>query len=142
VLSMANRASDGKVGKQALRAAVSETQLLARLSQALGIGLALAVLGGVLAWSMFNLRSHTRAQIANRDGEAFDALAAMQHLDDTSSGETIAPLTDPGEQIQLVLKISRLKNVIGVRLFSPDGEFVNAFPAFIEEARLSAETLV
>lgn len=141
MLSMANRASDGKVGKQALRAAVSETQLLARLSQALGIGLALAVLGGVLAWSMFNLRSHTRAQIANRDGEAFDALAAMQHLDDTSSGETIAPLTDPGEQIQLVLKISRLKNVIGVRLFSPDGEFVNAFPAFIEEARLSAETL-
>lgn len=112
-----------------------------RWSLAAAAGVALAVLAGVLAWLMLNLRQRTRDQIANRDGEALEAVAAMQHLDDTSSGETIAPLTDPGEQIQLVLEISRLRNVFGVRLFSPEGEFVNAFPAFIKESVLPAEAL-
>ena len=100
-----------------------------RWSLALGIGLALAVLAATVAWSALHLRRHVRAQIASRDGETLDAVAAMQYLDDKTSGDTIAPLADPGEQIQLVLKISRLRNVLGVRLFTPEGAFVNAFPA-------------
>jgi signal transduction histidine kinase len=99
------------------------------------------VLAATIAWSALHLRQHIRAQIASRDGETLDAVAAMQYLDDKTSGDTIEPLTDPGEQIQLVLKISRLRNVLGVRLFSPEGEFVNAFPAYITEATLPAEDL-
>jgi len=103
--------------------------------------LALAVLAATIAWSALHLRQHIRAQIASRDGETLDAVAAMQYLDDKTSGDTIEPLADPGEQIQLVLKISRLRNVLGVRLFSPEGEFVNAFPAYITEATLPVEDL-
>ena len=105
------------------------------------MSLALAVLAAMIGWSTLHLRRHIRAQIANRDGETLDALAAAQYLDDKTSGDTIAPLADPGEQIQLVLKISRLRSVLGVRLFTPDGAFVNAFPAYITEATLPAEDL-
>jgi len=106
------------------------------------IGLALAVLGGTLAWSAFDLRAQIRSQMVERDGEILDAVAVMQHLNDQSSGETIAPLNDPGEQFQLALKISRLRNVLGVRLYSIDGKFVNAFPAYITETALPPSDLV
>src|SRR5271169_4172862 len=112
-----------------------------RWSLTVGIGLALAVLAAAIAWSTLHLRQHIRAQIANRDGETLDAVAAMQYLDDKTSGDTIEPLADPGEQLQLVFKISRLRSVLGVRLFTPDGEFVNAIPAYITEATLPAEDL-
>jgi signal transduction histidine kinase len=100
------------------------------------IGLALGVLGGTLLWSAFDLRARIRSQIVQRDGEILDAVAAMQHLNDQASGETIASLADPGEQFQLALKVSRLRNVLGVRLYSADGKSVNAFPAYITETPL------
>jgi len=106
-----------------------------------GIGLALAVLVATIAWSALRLRQHIRDQIASRDGETLDAVAAMQYFDDKSSGDTIAPLTDAGEQFVLVLKISHLRNVLGVRLFSPEGAFVNAYPVYITEATLPAKDL-
>lgn len=112
-----------------------------RWTVAVGIGLALLVLAGTIAGSAWRLRQHVRAQIAGRDGETLDAIAAMQYLDDKSSEETLAALDDPGEQLQLAMKISRLRNVLGVRLFSPEGQFINAVPAYITEATLPAEDL-
>jgi signal transduction histidine kinase len=109
-----------------------------RWSPALGVGLGLAVLAAALVWSGLRLRNHIRAQIADRDGKILDAVAAMQYLNDKTNDETIASLDDPGEQMQIALEISRLRNVIGVRLFSPEGQFVNAFPAYITEAAVSA----
>ena len=47
-------------------------------------------------------------------------------------------MADPTEQIQLALKVSRIRDVIGVRLFTPEGKFVNAFPAYISEVSLAA----
>jgi signal transduction histidine kinase len=105
------------------------------------IGLALAVLGGTLAWSALDLRARIRWQIVQRDGEILDAVTLMQHLNDQGSGETIASLADPGEQFQLALKVSRLRSVLGVRLYSADGKFVNAFPAYITETALPAANL-
>jgi signal transduction histidine kinase len=105
------------------------------------IGLALAVLGGTLAWSALDLRARIHSQIVQRDGEILDAVTLMQHANDQAGGETIASLSDPGEQFQLALKVSRLRNVLGVRLFSANGEFVNAFPAYITEAALPVPDL-
>jgi signal transduction histidine kinase len=107
----------------------------------MAIGLALAVLGGTLAWSALDLRGRIRSQIVQRDGEILDAVALMQHLNDQTGGETLTSLTDPGEQIQLALKVSKLRNVLGVRLYSPDGKFVNAFPAYITETVLPVSDL-
>src|SRR5216684_3467911 len=83
-----------------------------------GVVLALVVLAATIFISLLNLRQHIFTQIANRDGEALDALAAMQYADDKANDESITTLEDPGEQIQLALKISTLRNVLGVRLFS------------------------
>ena len=105
------------------------------------IGLALAVLGGTLAWSAFDLRARIHSQIVQRDGEILDAVTLMQHLNDQTSGGTIASLTDPGEQFQLALEVSRLRNVLGVRLYSADGKFANAFPAYITETALPVSDL-
>ena len=102
------------------------------------IGLALTVLGGALTWSGFNLRERIRAQIVHEDGEILDAVTLMQHLNDQTNGNTLAPLTDPGEQLQLAFKVSKMRDVLGVRLYSASGAFANASPAYITEAPLAA----
>jgi signal transduction histidine kinase len=106
-----------------------------------GVGLGLVVLAATIAVGGLRLRQHIRSQIAQRDGETLAAVAAMQYLDDKTSDETVSTLDDPGEQLQLALKISRLRNVLGVRLFSPAGTFVNALPVYITEATLAPEDL-
>ena len=105
------------------------------------IALALAVLAATVVWSQLNFRQRIRQQIAGRDGLILDAVAAMQHLDDQASDETLTSLADPAEQLNLALKVSRLRNVVGVRLFSTNGEFISAFPATITEAALPAADL-
>jgi signal transduction histidine kinase len=100
------------------------------------------VLAATILISLLHLRTHISAQIANRDGETLEAVAAMQYADDKANDESITTLQEPGEQIQLALKISTLRNVLGVRLFSPDGTFVIAFPPYITEGSLSAQDLI
>jgi len=102
---------------------------------------ALAVLAATLVWAALDLRRNITAQIVNRAGDVLDSVAAAQYLDDRQSGETLTSLDDPTEQIQLALKASRLRDVIGVRLFAPDGKFVNAFPAYVAEAALPSADL-
>ncbi|MCX6903245.1 MAG: HAMP domain-containing sensor histidine kinase [Verrucomicrobia bacterium] len=66
----------------------------------------------------------------------------MQQASDGADMEALGSLSDPAEQLDLALAVSRLKGVLGIRLFSPGGEFVNAVPAFISEATLPQEDLV
>ncbi len=105
------------------------------------IGLALVVLGGTLAWAALDLRQRIETQLIQRNGEILDAVTQMQHLNDEAAGNTIASLSDPGEQFQLALNVSRLRSVLGVRLYSAQGKFVNAFPAYITELGLPAPDL-
>jgi signal transduction histidine kinase len=104
-------------------------------------GLALAVLAAVILISLLHLRRHIFEQIVSRDGDTLDALAAQQYLDDKED-ESITSLRDTGEQITLALKIShRLRTVYGVRLFSPDGTLVTAFPFYITETAMGPSDL-
>jgi signal transduction histidine kinase len=113
----------------------------ARLVLAGSLIMALVVLAAVLVWAALNLRRGITAEISNRAGEILDSVAAAQYLDDRQGGETLTTLEDPTEQIQLALKVSRLRDVIGVRLFAPDGKFVNAFPAYVAESTLARSDL-
>ena len=118
-----------------------ETSWQSRRAQTLVLGLALTVLAVTLTWSALHLRVGLREQMARRDGEILDSVAAAQYLNDQQADETVTSLNDPAEQIQLALKVSRLHEVIGVRLFSPAGKFVNAFPAYVAEAALAPADL-
>ena|SRR5579862_8890771 len=105
---------------------------------AAGVIVALAALAAAIFVSLLHLREHIFERIVSRDGETLDALATQQYLDDKANDESIRTLEDTGEQIQLAFEISqRLTNVIGVRLFSPQGKFVTADPPRITESALS-----
>ena len=107
-----------------------------------GLGVALAVLALGILISLLHLRRLVFSQIASRDGETLNAVAAVQFADDKANDESVTTLDDPSEQIRLALKISnRLRSVLGVRLFAPDGAFLTAFPPYITDATLSAEDL-
>lgn len=102
-----------------------------------GIVLALAVLAATILVSLLHLRQRIFEQIASRDGDILNALAAQQFLDDKANDESITGLSDPAVQIDLAAKISRrLPTVYGVRLFSPAGKFETALPVYITEATL------
>ena len=119
-----------------------QQQLLrSRRLPALVIGLTLGILALAIWWSCLLLRQKTREQIANRDGEILQAVALLEQFSDESSDEPALSLEDPAEQFNLVMRISRLEGVIGIRLFHPDGSFFNALPAYISESELSSAEL-
>jgi signal transduction histidine kinase len=102
------------------------------------IGLTLAVMAGTILAGCLRVRERVREQIAGRDGETLYEVTRWQQLYGDESGDNAAgPITDPAEQFNLILKISQLKGVLAIRLFTPDGAFTNAFPATITEATLS-----
>lgn len=110
--------------------------LASRCLPAAVVGFSLVVLGGAIVLSMLGLRARLQQGMANHDGEALSAVALMQQTAGEAEGEPAGDLSDPAEQFDLALSISRLKGVLGLRLFSPEGEFVNAAPAFITEGTL------
>lgn len=115
--------------------------LRSRRLPALVIGLTLAILGLAIGWSCLHLREKIREQIANRDGENLYAVSLLQQYSEDTGEERVSSLDDPAEQFNLMMRISRLKGVLGIRLFTPAGAFFNAFPAYISEAELPAQEL-
>jgi signal transduction histidine kinase len=108
---------------------------------ALMVTLALVVLGGAILSSVWLLRLKLHESIADHDGRILHAVSLLQQMGDDSGTETAGSLSDPGAQLDLILNISRLQGVIGIRLFSPAGRFVNALPAYITEGELPRQDL-
>ena len=102
------------------------------------IGLTLAVLAGAIAVTTEQTRQRIRSQMVGRDGEVLDAVALMQQPEPS---ETVGPIDDPANQLLVVLKTSRLSGVMGARLFSAEGLFVESFPEYVLEDRLSVDDL-
>ena len=99
------------------------------------IGVALLVLAGVVTLATLQARERIRAQIAGRDGEVLYAVALLHYAEDVKDG-LAGPVMSPGDQLNIALKSSELRGVLGVRLFSPDGRFVGAFPPNVTELDL------
>lgn len=95
----------------------------------LAICLSLGVLAGVILVAKEQLRLRVRDQIARRDAEVLHAVSLMlQHQHET---DYAASWEDPFDQFNLILDASRIRGVIAVRLFTPDGECLDAFPEYI-----------
>src|ERR1043166_7245541 len=94
--------------------------------------LTLAILGATIFWGTKFLRQNISRQIANRDAEILHAVAVMEQF-----GESAAV----ADQLEVLLKTSRLKGVIAARLFDPAGRFVTAFPANAADAELDLRDL-
>src|SRR5512147_2704167 len=76
----------------------------------------LAVLAAAVALTTLQVRQNIRHQIARRDAEVLYAVALMHYAEDVADG-LAGPITDPGSQLSIVLRSSRLRGVLGVRLF-------------------------
>ncbi len=107
---------------------------------ALVIGVALAVLAGVVAVSTLQIRQRIRAQIAGRDGEVLHAVALQHYAEDLADG-LAGPITNAGDQLSIVLKSAALRGVLGIRLFDPGGQFVESFPLSITDHTLPGDAL-
>jgi len=107
----------------------------------LGVSLALSVLGLTIFAGWLLVRSLVRQQIAQRDAEALHATTLMEQLDAQAEGEK--PLLESDEQIgfNAALRASRLKGVLGIRFFDPEGRFTDSFPATIQPQQLSTKAL-
>jgi len=104
--------------------------LRTRRAFAVGVGLALAVLAvTIVAGSLF-VRSLVRQQIAQRDAEALYATTLMEQLN--AAGENGIEFRDD-EQIgfDAAVLASRLRGVMGIRLYDLNGQFKDSFPVNI-----------
>ena len=103
--------------------------------------LTLIVLAATVAVTTRQVRTGIREQIARRDAEVLHAVAVL--LMDGSSAEAglAGPVTEPANQLLVILEASRLRGVLGTRLFDTAGRFVEAFPPNVREAKLEAADL-
>ncbi|MCF7864800.1 MAG: sensor histidine kinase [Kiritimatiellales bacterium] len=81
-----------------------------------------------------------REQIARRDAEALHATTLMEQLDDANP-EGLEIRTDEQIGFDAAVRASRLKGVLGIRFYNPDGVFTDAFPATILPLPLGRRTL-
>jgi len=117
-------------------------QLLVRSRRTLvaAIGMVLCVLVAVVAVTTWQIRQRIRDQIAGRDAEVLYAMALMYYAEDVKAGLG-GPITDPGNQLSIVLRSADLRGVMGVRLFDPKGRYVESFPIDVTEQSFSKEDL-
>src|SRR5436190_12543134 len=109
-----------------------------RLPWVLG-GLALLILAGAILFTQLQLRHKIRQQIAGRDAEVLYPVALSQYEEELDQD-----LESPDEvtrQLTVLLKTSRLKGILGARLFDPNGAFVQAFPPDVLESQLDSQEL-
>ncbi len=108
---------------------------------ALGVSLALAVLGLTIFGGWLLVRSLVRQQIAQRDAEALHATTLMEQLDARSGAQDEALDTDEQIGFDAAVRASRLKGVMGIRFFDSAGRFTDSLPATIQPRQLSTQAL-
>ncbi len=104
------------------------------------IALALIALAAAVLWGRLELGAQMRAQILGRDAEILSALALRAQTDALQS-DPLFDLSEPDAQYRVLLNIASLTNIIGARLFSPQGEFVAGVPTELKETTLDAAAL-
>ena len=114
---------------------IADTLLRSRRAMLLALSLVFAVLAAVVLAATLKAGQSIRRQIAGRDGEVLYAMALMYYAQDVADG-LAGPITDPGNQLSIVLRSSELRGVLGVRLFQTNGVFVESFPPYVTERDL------
>lgn len=108
------------------------------------IAVTLVILAATILLAGLQLRASIREQIAGRDAEVLHAVAMMQLESDAPNLELLGPITDPANQLSVVLRASRLpqtNGVLAIRLFDASGRFVESFPFDVRETTLEPQSL-
>ncbi len=119
---------------------IEQAVIRSRRLPVLATVMALAVLAGVVALAALQARQRIREQIAGRDAEVLHAVALWQYAEDVKNG-LAGPVLNAGDQLNVALKSSELRGVLGVRLFNADGQFIESFPLYVIEQDLPRKHL-
>src|SRR6185503_15056499 len=118
-------------------ASIQQLLLRSRRLPWLVVALTLLILGGTIFLARQQLRDRVRDQLVGRDAEVMHAVAQM-YLDEAMKDNSIL---DNDQQMNVVLKTSRLSGVMGARRFDADGHFIEAFDFDVLEANLDPADL-
>jgi signal transduction histidine kinase len=105
------------------------------------VGLVLGILGLAIGLTVQQVREGIRRQLTDREGEVLHAVvvARFEALEGWEWEEDVA---DPATQMTELLGISRLRGVVGVRLYDPEGRFVDSFPPMLRERDMTGGDLM
>jgi signal transduction histidine kinase len=107
----------------------------------IAVVLTLSVFGGTVWYMTMRLEQQIQRQTVARDGEVLQAVMVMQQLAEQETDPGFTPDAE-ADQFQLLLKASRLKGVMGVRLFDREGRLVTTFPEYVPAAKLGDDDLL
>jgi signal transduction histidine kinase len=106
------------------------------------LGMALAVLAGIVGFGALHLRAHLREHLVNRDGEILTTVALARQYANGAGSNLTRHINIPADQLALALDISRMREgTLAVRLFDREGRFVTAVPPTVEPSTLDAAEL-
>jgi len=123
---------------------VQQRLLRSRRLPAVGIGLTLLILAGIIALGALQLRQKIRAQIVSRDADILNGVAQMVQVTQEADKELGGQIENLADQFAVALQLSQLNQfngVIATRVFDTNGQFATALPAHVAPARLPAEEL-
>lgn len=92
------------------------------------VGLTLAVFAAVVAFVSFQLRAGLREQILSGKAETLSAVASMQLALGADALGELGVTEVPGELLEAVLKASKFRGVLGIRVFDAERRFSGAVP--------------
>ncbi|RKX33225.1 MAG: hypothetical protein DRP71_10715 [Verrucomicrobia bacterium] len=105
------------------------------------LALTLIVFGLVVAVVTFGLRKEVRNQILHRESEALYAATMLQRdlLEETD--EDLGLAEEDYALFAIVLRTSRMRGVVAMRVFDPGGVFFDSVPVEVIDDDLSSEVL-
>ncbi len=119
---------------------IEEAMLRSERAYGFVLATALVVLALVIFAAWFAARAQLRRQIADRDAAMLHAVTLMEQLD-ASGRDSSLEVSDLEIGFDAAIRASRLKGVLGIRLFDTNGTFIDSFPATIEPRSLSFDAL-
>jgi len=102
--------------------------------------LVLIVLALAILLTARPVRDGIRTQMVQREGEVLQAVLVAR-LDDLVQEGLGEDPEDPAAQLGVLLGISRLEGVLGIRLFDAEGWFMDSFPPWLKEQDTPAAVL-
>ena len=119
----------------------NENKNLKTSFQVLTVALTLLVFGGAIWIAKEQMGERIREQVLARYAQELYAISLVHQVTMAESAEILF-MDDAFDQLSLYGAIAELSGAIGVRLYTPDGEFLASSPENIAEGNLSDGQLV
>ena len=118
----------------------NESKKLKTGYQAVAVCLTLAVFGGGIWLAKEQMGRRIREQVLARHAQELYAISLVHQVTMAESGDVFF-LEDIAGQLSVYGAVAELSGALGLRLYSPDGEFLFAFPENISDGALGEAPL-